>query len=50
MSIADFLYQAGFWQWMGAIVLSGVIARGIGQFRLWGNTTKAKTVHKEAKP
>jgi len=44
MTIADFLFQAGFWQWVGTLMLVGVVSKGIGRFRLWGNVTK--TVNK----
>lgn len=43
MTIADFLYQAGFWQWIGMIVLAGIIASGIANARLWGDVTTNKT-------
>jgi hypothetical protein len=26
MTIADFLYQAGFWQWIGLIILAEIFA------------------------
>ncbi len=43
MTFADFLFQAGFWQWCGIIILTAYAAHGIGNFRLWGNVTKNKS-------
>ena len=43
MTIADFLHQAGFWQWVGMITLAAVVAHGASRFRLWGDITKTKT-------
>jgi hypothetical protein len=53
MTIADLLFQAGFWQWVGMIILAGFIAKGVGNLRLWGDVVKNKTTIKngtEAKP
>lgn len=47
MTLADFLAQAGPWQWLGLLALTAIVAHGISRsirgFRLWGNVTKTKT-------
>lgn len=45
MTFADFLFQAGFWQWFGLICLAACVATAVGKFRLWGNVTANKTKH-----
>ena len=46
MTLADFLYQAGFWQWIGLIILFSLvcnaIAHGLSGFSLW---CREKHVH-----
>ena len=44
MTFADFLYQAGFWQWFGLICFSACLA----SFRIV--TIKHKHYEKEDKP
>ena len=50
MTIADFLHQAGFWQWVGLLILAGILANGAANFRLWGDITKNKTKNVGNKP
>ena len=42
MTLADFLYQASFWQWIGMIFLGAVLS----QFRI----VTINNIKKEAKP
>jgi hypothetical protein len=54
MTIADFLYQAGFWQWVGILSLAAILVdaiRGAAKFRFWGNTVinEINNVSKEEK-
>lgn len=49
MTIADFLAQAGFWQWIGILCIAAVLSHGIARFRLWGNVIKTKNITKEIK-
>lgn len=49
MTIADFLAQAGFWQWVGIIIVAAVLSNGISRFRLWGNVIKTKNITKGSK-
>lgn len=39
MTIADFLYQASFWQWVGLIFLAAIVFGCLINFRIWGNIT-----------
>lgn len=50
MTFADFLNQAGFWQWVGLLILAAILAKGAAHFRLWGDIVKNKTKNIERKP
>lgn len=54
MTFADFLYQAGFWQWIGMLALAAIICNaagnGIANWRWSGDITRTKHIYTGTKP